>query len=342
MSYKRGNTWYITVSGVRRSAGTTDRKKAIALEHKLNAEAWERRHYGIRFSTWDEACLDWFKKKGASLRPITLKKQSYIAQYWQKQLSGKALRSITTELVTNLLLERPGVNPNQETPENATANNYACFVSKVMRHAGISLAFYSFPVSSGREQWLSVEQWLDIESVMSDEVRHIATFSLATGLRKSNVTGLKWEWIKGESLLIPSAMTKTKVAYGIPLNKTAMGILQERRASPVVHTQNVFTLGGKEVLELALHRAWKRALDEAGVEDMTYHGLRHTYASWMVQAGVPFEIVARLGQWKLGGMVHRYAHFDSESLRSWCLKFDTILAQGAVSRSQVSENIAVS
>lgn len=325
MPYKRGSTWYIVVNGVRRSSGTTDRKKAADLEHKLNSEAWEKRHFGIRFSTWDEACLDWFKTRGLKLRPITVKHQSYVAEYWQQHLSRKPLRSISADFIRTVLLQREGVDEKKETPGNATANLYAQFVRKIMLHAGMRLdGFYPFPASKGREQWLSVDQWHEIADVMSPDVRHIATFSLATGLRKSNVIGLQWEWIKGESLLIPSAYAKTKVAYGIPLNRTAMGVLQERRANPVVHARNVFTFNGREVVPKTLHERWKRALEAAGAEDMTYHGLRHTYASWMVQAGVPFEIVARLGQWKLPGTVHRYSHFDVESLRAWAEKFDEV------------------
>jgi integrase len=336
MPYKRGKYQYIIVAGTRLSSGTTDRKKAAALEHRLNDEAWERKHFGIRFSTWDEACLDWFKTKGASLRPSTLEHQSFVAKYWQKHLSGKSLRIITAESVRKVLLTRDGVDEKRETPGNATANVYAQFVRKIMLHAGMKLSgFRPFPASKGREQWLTVEDWRKLEAVMDEDLRHIVTFSLATGLRKANVMDLQWDWIKCESLLIPSAYTKTKVPYGIPLNKTAMGIIQARRSSPIVHARSVFLLGAEEVTKVRLHRAWKRALKTAGLEDMTYHGLRHTYASWMVEADVPFEVVARLGQWKLPGMIHKYVHFNvGGGLRQWALKFDQIITETSTKSSQ--------
>jgi integrase len=337
---KRGKYWYITVAGVRKSSGTSERSKAAELEKKLNAEAWERKHLGVRFATWDEACLDWFQKK-KTLRSI--KTQTYWEEYWSQYLTGKSLISITGDYVRGILLKRPGVTTDVATKQNATANQYAGFVGKIMKHGGVSFKFDSFPEAGGRDEWLTVDQWNSL--VMPTEFRPLASFSLATGLRKSNVLGLQWNWLKGDALQIPAEFAKTKRPYGVPLNKTAMTIIQERLQAPAIHVRNVFTIEGEVPYPVKLHRLWKRVLVASGVPDMPYHALRHTHASWMVQGGVPFEIVARLCQWKLPGMIHRYAHFDVEALRPWAEKFDEILrsksAQSQHTAVQLSETLAV-
>lgn len=324
MPYQRKGSkkWQIVVSGVRQSSGTNDYARAKALEHKLNHEAWDSQKLGIKFRTWDDSCLDWFKRK-AAMKSAPL--YAAYAKYWRPHFSGKPLKSITGARAREILIAEGRVNTETAIPANTTANHKLAFVGKIIRNARMVYEADYFPVPKGREEWLTVAQWRSIQ--MPDDLRHLATFSLATGLREANVIGLPWEWVKGDYLLVPSAFAKTARPYGIPLNKTALGVIQERRQSPVIHARNVFTLKGRPTYPVALGRAWGAALRDSGVPHMVYHGLRHTYASWMVQAGVPFEIVARLGQWKQRGMVHRYTHFDVESLRPWAARFDTILAQ---------------
>jgi integrase len=317
MPYKRGSIWWITVRGSRQSSGTADYESAKALEHKLNHEAWQADKLGIRFRTWDDACIDWFKRN-THLRALYLS-QIY-SDWWAPHLSGKQLKEISGDLVRRIIeTERP-VNSRIPVPANTTGNCYMAFVRKIMRHAQSPIKVSMLPAPEGRNEWLSVEQWHSLD--MSDELRQVATFSLSTGLRRGNVIGLQWDWLRGKDdwFLIPPESTKTAKAYSAPLNQTARAVIRERREAAVRHPENVFLLEGKVIYPMLLQRAWSPV--EAGV---TYHGLRHTYASWMVQAGVPFEIVARLGQWKLRGMIHRYSHFDVESLRSWAVKFDEII-----------------
>lgn len=324
MPYKRKGSpfWQITVSGIRQSSRTTDYQRAKTLEHKLNHEAWDQKKLGLRFSTWDQSCLDWFRRKSA-LSSLAI--YAGYAKYWKPHFSGKQLKHITGDVARQILINEGNVNVEVAVPANSTANHKLAFVGKVVRNARMLFEVDYFPVSEGREEWLTIDQWRSL--VMSDELRQVATFSLATGLRESNVIGLPWEWVKGDYILIPSSAAKTRKPYGIPLNKTALGVIQERRKAPVIHARNVFTLKGRTIYPVQIGRAWKAVLEASDVPHMPYHGLRHTYASWMVQAGVPFEMVQRLGQWKPRGMVHRYAHFDVESLRPWANVIDTILAQ---------------
>jgi integrase len=342
---KRGNRWYIRVNGVRKSAKTDSRAEAAQLEKKLNAEAFQRKHFGIRFSTWGEACVDWFKKNG-TLR--SAKTQSYWEQYWTSLLGEKKpIPSITGDLIRGILLEREGVDEKTPTRQNNTANQYAGFVVKILKHAGAHMHFEFFPELPGRDEWLTREQWFGLE-IPDDEERQHVTFSLATGLRKGNVIGFQWGWLRDDDswVLIPPGSTKTNRAYGLPLNKTAQAVIKERRRATVRHPTNVFTLQGEAFNPslpgryiLRLHYGWKRILERSGVPDMPYHGLRHTYASWMVQAGVPFEIISRLCQWKLKGMVNRYTHFDVESLRQWTERFDEIVRPKTTQMEHTSRQV---
>ncbi|OBU10827.1 integrase [Morganella psychrotolerans] len=58
------------------------------------------------------------------------------------------------------------------------------------------------------------------------------------------------------------------------------------------------------------NNAWYSGLKKAGIEDFRFHDLRHTWASWLVQSGVPLSALQEMGDggWESIEMVRRYAH----------------------------------
>jgi len=67
-------------------------------------------------------------------------------------------------------------------------------------------------------------------------------------------------------------------------------------------------------LKVANIRAWGLALKRAGITDFRWHDLRHTWATWQRQAGTPTHELQRLGGWRTGAMVERYAHLAPDHL----------------------------
>lgn len=65
-----------------------------------------------------------------------------------------------------------------------------------------------------------------------------------------------------------------------------------------------------------LRRHWSRALDLAGIDHARQHDLRHSYASWLIQAGRPLaEIAELLGQSDVS-VARRYAHLAGTHIES--------------------------
>ena len=79
------------------------------------------------------------------------------------------------------------------------------------------------------------------------------------------------------------------------------------------HPTNVFAYLGIS-LKVANTRAWGLALKRAGITDFRWHDLRHTWATWQRQAGTPTHELQRLGGWRTGAMVERYAHLAPDHL----------------------------
>ncbi|MGH8594169.1 MAG: tyrosine-type recombinase/integrase [Gammaproteobacteria bacterium] len=87
------------------------------------------------------------------------------------------------------------------------------------------------------------------------------------------------------------------------------------------HGKHVFTYRGNR-LKGVDNKTWKRACRRAGIEDFRWHDLRHTYASWHVQAGTSLPILMELGGWSCYEMVLRYAHLASDHLYHAADKID--------------------
>ena len=84
-------------------------------------------------------------------------------------------------------------------------------------------------------------------------------------------------------------------------------------------------------------KAFKAALDRAGIEDFTGTILRHTFA-WHRQAGTPTHELQKIGGWKTGAMVERYAHIAPEGLQDAANRLDAfggyVAATPEVTRGQ--------
>jgi integrase len=70
------------------------------------------------------------------------------------------------------------------------------------------------------------------------------------------------------------------------------------------------------------NRTWKRVCHLAGITDFRWHDLRHTWASWHVQAGTSLQTLMELGGWASYEMVLRYAHLASAQLHAAAVNID--------------------
>ncbi len=66
-------------------------------------------------------------------------------------------------------------------------------------------------------------------------------------------------------------------------------------------------------------------LDPSGIEDFRWHDLRHTWASWLTQNGVPLNIIQEMGAWESAEMVRRYAHLAPEQFARHAKVVDDVL-----------------
>jgi len=59
-------------------------------------------------------------------------------------------------------------------------------------------------------------------------------------------------------------------------------------------------------------------------ENLRFHDLRHTWASWLVQAGVPLSVLQEMGGWESIEMVLQYVHLAPDHLAEHAKQIDAV------------------
>jgi integrase len=106
------------------------------------------------------------------------------------------------------------------------------------------------------------------------------------------------------------------------------------------HRRWVFARGRKnpKPVNQTSTRAWRTAVKKIGRPGLRFHDLRHTWASWHVQAGTPLAALQALGGWRTASSTQRYAHLDSSSLRQYVEAPSLSAANVPTDRGTMAEN----
>jgi site-specific recombinase XerD len=154
-------------------------------------------------------------------------------------------------------------------------------------------------------------------------LKYIVAFLMVTGARKQEALKARWQDIDIEANVWRIPLAKSGKARFIPLSETARYFLQliqthnERALGPMAQAcpyvfPNLITLKPFS----SIFYAWNTARTRAGLPDVRIHDLRHTFASTLVNQGVPlYEVQRLLGHAQIR-TTERYAHLSQSKLQA--------------------------
>jgi integrase len=162
----------------------------------------------------------------------------------------------------------------------------------------------------GRLRWLTQEEinrLLDAAArSRNKELRAAVIVALNTGLRRGELLGLTWERVDLSRGVIRLELTKSGRRREVPMNDDSY------RALVCIGPK----AGGRVFKTRYIQTAYNNAVAAAKLDDVNFHTLRHTFASWAVMRGVTLkELQELLGHASLA-MTMRYAHLAPEHLRT--------------------------
>ncbi len=166
---------------------------------------------------------------------------------------------------------------------------------------------------------------------------------LSTGLRRGELLGLKWSDINFETRMlevkrqiqringvIQETAPKTHNAYRkILLPSETIQILKAYKEQQTIESDYVFPSPTGEIMEPdSARKMLKRVLQRAGLDEMRFHDLRHTFATLALQNGVDVKTLSGiLGHYSAGFTLDTYAHVTAQMQEDAANKMGDFLQQ---------------
>ena len=163
-----------------------------------------------------------------------------------------------------------------------------------------------------RERFLSLDELKRLGFVLdhADDRQAAAAIRLLlfTGARSSEISGLRWDWIRGARAVLPDSKTGPKTVQLPPPARAVLNGLP-RQGRFVFPNRK----GDGPMTDLGLR--WHKLRDLAGLDGVRIHDCRHTFASHAVMSGLDLYTVGRLLGHADTASTERYAHLADEHVR---------------------------
>ena len=155
------------------------------------------------------------------------------------------------------------------------------------------------------------------------DAKPMVTVALKTGLRLGELLGLRWDDV---DLVAGRLVVRQNVVHGIvgtpksgksrevPLSESAVAAFKVARKPKPGRIVFSGPDGSYLTKEMTKHYLW-RACRKAGLREIGWHVLRHTFASHLVMRGAPVAAVQQLLGHSTIEMTMRYAHLTPDVRR---------------------------
>ena len=277
-----------------------------------------------------ETLLDRYVANLTDKRRRTIADETYYAGWWKARLKGKRANQVTAQVV-------------DEAKRHLTAEGYAAqtivHYLKFLRHVLYAMIgkgklpenpFDSVVLPKlrpTRTRFLSSEEEHALMDAIGIRYAPWVRLAILTGLRRSEQFGLRWSDVDLDLGLLTLPMTKSGGCQYVHLNEEAKVILRGIAAVREAHVDGDTTprspwVFPSENLDSHLDvsnfygRVFMPAVRAAKLEDVTWHTLRHTFASRLAMNGATDSTIAALLRHSGTALVARYAHLSPSHLKS--------------------------
>jgi integrase len=331
--FQRGDIWWYrfthprTGKQVRGSTGKTEKSEAQQVLDKTKADVWLVITVGTEKPPrlWGEAAIRWLEEAEKRSIETDASRLSVLNEVMVNTVLTDITGDYVREEIIKGHLEKRNLKP-------ATINRYILLMQSILNKSFKmwrwidQVPYLPRPGKSKegkRKAWVTPDQFKRIHAQLSEHFGDVALLALATGLRYSNVAKLEWRWIDvaKNCIIVPKESFKGKRDHAVPINETARKVLAKYLGK---HPERVFVCSKTNLPFGRLNqRYWHLAVDRAGVnaelraagllglnERFVFHGLRHSFATWLIRTGISADIVEELGGWAPDSsrMVFTYAH----------------------------------
>ena len=268
---------------------------------------------------------------------IRLYIKPYVGEVKLNKLTTLQIQKLYNRLLTNGRFDRPEAKDQPKGLSGKTVRNIHTVIHSACEKAIMERILAVNPTKGCRlpkkdhteMKVLPPEKLADFfREAKETGVFELYYLDLSTGLRRGELLGLKWSDIVFENRtlevkrqlqrvngVIQETAPKTRNAYRkILLPVEAVEILQQYREQQTLESEYVFSSPTGGIMEPDCARKMlKRVLQRAGLDEMRFHDLRHTFATLALQNGVDVKTLSGiLGHYSAGFTLDTYAHVTTQ------------------------------
>lgn len=289
----RGNTWWVRGSDagtkVRKSTRERNRSKAARIRDRWEREYLDPTHFRADKATVASAVARWLDEIRIEMNPETVRFYDSKVRHVARVLGKVKLSKVTHAKVLGYIKTRTaeGSHPHSLHRELTTLRLTLRSAKRAKEYAGDPRDVIP-RFKSGYEplkEWVTAETvWAAIAHLLPHRGAAVA-WCIATACDFSNIQTAQREDVREDSIFVRGTKTGTRQRF-VPRINVMAPFLRHALAygNP---TGTLFEPWGKMARDVRL------ACRAAGVPEFTARTLRRSAATWLVQAGVPYEVAAK-------------------------------------------------
>lgn len=332
--------WYVDITFTHPSGKTERIRKAAPGSSKREAEQYERQliaslvqgtygsHDPAEVPTFDEYAEEWFVDYvQVNNKPSTQRtRRSALNARLKPFFGAKQLDEIGQRDVARFKRQMLGEDLSEKT-----VNNHLGILSSMLNTA----VDWGLIEDCPDVKWLNTPEpefdFLDFDEadrlVEAAEPKYevMILTAIKTGMRLGELCALRWQDVDlvKQQLRVARSATRGVVSTpksgksrDLPVSDELAEALKRHRKVTKLRGNMVFSSESGEMLcRDNVKRALPRACREAGLREIGWHALRHTFASHLVMLAVPLKVVQELLGHATLDMTMRYAHLAPDTKR---------------------------
>ena len=176
--------------------------------------------------------------------------------------------------------------------------------------------------TSFRTEYLSGDECETLLAAAEGQLYEMILTTLRTGMRQGEIKGLQWpsiDW-QNRSVVVQHSRCDVRKVLDTPKNGRTRHIPLDTDVLALLHRRKqpsgyVFLDNGRPFYSMRLNNLLAGVCQKAGLRRVTWHVLRHTFATNVAMRGVPLQIVQHLLGHSSVKTTERYAHVAPSMMR---------------------------
>jgi integrase len=317
---------FIDASGVRqrRIVAAQTRTQAVNILSNIKTQEERARTLGVRppSEITTETLMERFSRhQKMRLRPTTFERLGGIVTTLKALLPQQA-KAITKRTVADYIETRSeSVSAGTVAKEISTLKHcLRLAVEWGLLHENAASGARLPKVAAGRTRYLTPGELRAALESAPGWLRAPMAFAACTGVRRGEMLSLRWMDVDLEHRRVYLRETKNGNLRVLPLSEAALSVLN----SLPMGASSGAVFADVDPARLSVYT--RRVFQRLGIHDASFHTLRHTSASWLVQQGVDLYAVGQLLGHKTPRMTQRYAHLSPKHMAEAVGKLDGIMS----------------